>query len=281
MNILNTLDTLPSSKMYAAPRAPWGKMFMVLAVLLSVCAAYRIYQHATSFTVGLDYFSEDFQTYWMTLFYVQLPVLFALGAGILGWLWYTRDRHLDQLTPAEELRRYFVLIGQLMVFGIIAYLIASTFAEADAAWHQVTVRDTDFTPTHIVLFYFGIPVFIMGAAVAFVYARTRLPQFASRLSLPFALVVAGPVMIMPNVGFNEWGHTFFYAEELFAAPIHWGFVLLGWSTFAAGGLLVQILSRIVELTKVVGSPGSGDVSAVRSIEPTVAVRPAEPIAAAA
>ncbi|MDM4771495.1 methane monooxygenase/ammonia monooxygenase subunit C [Solimonas sp. SE-A11] len=250
---MNTIDTLPSSNAYAAPRAPWARMFLVLSGLLSVYTAYRIYQHTTAFTVGLDYFSEDFQKYWMTLLYIQLPVLFALGAGIVGWIWHTRDRNLDRLAPAEELRRYFVLLGQLMVFGIIAYLTASPVTEADAAWHQVTVRDTDFTPTHIMLFYFGIPVFITGAVVAFVYARTRLPQFAKRLSLPFALVVAGPVMIMPNVGFNEWGHTFFYAEELFAAPIHWGFVLLGWATFAAGGLLVQILSRIVELTKVAGS----------------------------
>ena len=265
------MNTLPSRGAYAAPRAPWARMFLVLAGLLSVYTAYRIYQHTTAFTVGLDYFSEDFQKYWMTLLYIQLPVLFAAGAAIVAWLWHTRDRHLDQLAPAEELRRHFVLIGQLMVFGIIAYLTASPFTEADAAWHQVTVRDTDFTPTHIVLFYFGIPMFIMGAVVAFVYARTRLPLFARRLSLPFALVVAGPVMIMPNLGLNEWGHTFFYAEELFAAPIHWGFVLLGWATFAAGGLLVQILSRIVELTKVVGSPGPDGAEATRRSESVVEV----------
>lgn len=273
------MSTSPSSRAYVAPKAPWAKMFVVLAGLLSVCAVYRIYQHSTAFTVGLDYFSEDFQKYWMTLLYIQLPVLFAVGAGIVGWLWHTRDRHLDRLEPVEELRRHFVLIGQLLVFGTIAYVVASQFTEADAAWHQVTVRDTDFTPTHIGLFYFGIPVFIICAIVAFVYARTRLPQFARRLSLPFALLVAGPVMIMPNVGFNEWGHTFFYAEELFAAPIHWGFVLLGWATFAAGGLVVQILSRIVELTKVIGSPAWEGVQAAprnESVlaEPTVVV-PAE------
>lgn len=247
---MKSVKSISSGQAYASPKAPWGKTFLILSGLLAVYAAYRIYQHATAFTVGLDYFSEDFQVYWMRLFYIQLPVLFGAGAAIVGWLWHTRDRHLDQLAPAEELRRYFVLLAMLMGFGAIAYLTASPFTEADAAWHQVTVRDTDFTPTHIVLFYFGIPVFISGAAVAFAYARTRLPQFAKRVSLPFALVVAGPVMIMPNLGLNEWGHTFFYAEELFAAPIHWGFVLLGWATFAAGGLLVQVLSRIVELTRV-------------------------------
>lgn len=237
---------------YRSPRAPWGKLFGSLAVLLVIFGGYRIYQHTTSFTVGLDYFSEDFQKYWMTLLYIQLPVLFGAMIAAVAWLWKTRDRHLDKLAPAEELRRYFVLLSQIMVFAIVAYLTASPFTEADAAWHQVTVRDTDFTPTHIALFYFGIPMFIGAGVVAFTYARTRIPQFANRLSLPFAMVVAGPIMIMPNLGLNEWGHTFFYAEELFAAPIHWGFVLLGWATFAAGGLVVQILTRVVELTKVVG-----------------------------
>ncbi len=244
---------------YQSPGAPWAKFFMAVLFVGVVFGMYRIYQHATSFTVGLDYFSPEFQKYWMTLLYIQLPVLTAIGAGIAGWLYWTRDKNLDALKPAEELRRYLVLLSLVLMFGLIAYLVASPFTEADAAWHQVTVRDTDFTPTHIVLFYFGIPCFIISAMTSFVYARTRLPEFANRISVSFALVVAGPVMIMPNLGLNEWGHTFFYAEELFAAPIHWGFVLLGWSAFAAGGLLVQMLRRITELSRVVGSDASPEL----------------------
>jgi methane/ammonia monooxygenase subunit C len=33
-------------------------------------------------------------------------------------------------------------------------------------------------------------------------------------------------MILVSVGFNEWGHTFWFREEFFAAPIHYGFVIL-------------------------------------------------------
>ncbi|HBC56185.1 MAG TPA: hypothetical protein DCZ03_03395, partial [Gammaproteobacteria bacterium] len=33
-----------------------------------------------------------------------------------------------------------------------------------------------------------------------------------------------------------------------AAPIHWGFVVLGWGLFAFGGLLLQILNRVRVLT---------------------------------
>lgn len=239
---------------YQSPRAPWAKLALFLVAFIAVCIAYRLYQQNTAFTVGLDYFSPEFQTYWMNLMYFELVALTVIGASIAGWLWRTRDRNVQTVAPGEELRRYLVLLSMVMGFGVILVFVGSNAAESDAAWHQVTVRDTDFTPTHIMLFYFGIPVFIIGVLTPFLYARTRLPQFARRFSLPFALLVAGPVMIMPNVGFNEWGHTFFYAEELFAAPIHYGFIFLGWSAFATGGLVVQLLTRIVELTKVVGQP---------------------------
>ena len=261
-----------SSDEYQSPRTPWAKFFAVALSVAAVFTAYRLYQNATAFTVGLDYFSPEFQQYWMTLLYIQLPVLTAIGAGIAAWLYWTRDKNLEDLKPVEELRRYLVLLSMLLMFGFIAYLVASPFTEADAAWHQVTVRDTDFTPTHITLFYFGIPCFIISALSAFVYARTRLPQFANRLSISFAIVVAGPMLIMPNLGLNEWGHTFFYAEELFAAPIHWGFVLLGWSAFAAGGLLVQILSRMVELSRVIGEEiapvKSGNAESLGAVQST-------------
>lgn len=234
------------------PTPPWLAMTLVLLGIGAMFTVYRMYQHTTAFTVGLDYFAPEFQTYWMNLLYGQLTVLTLAGAFLIGRLWLTRDRNVAKVEPREELRRYFVLLSTLLVFGVIVYLVASVYTESDAAWHQVTVRDTDFTPTHIGLFYFGIPCFIIAALTAFTYAHTRLPQFANRVSLPFALLAAGPIMIMPNLGLNEWGHTFFYAEELFAAPIHWGFVLLGWSAFAAGGLIVQMISRIVDLTRVIG-----------------------------
>lgn len=246
------ITTLAASQ--EQPRAPWLKLTLALLGIGAVFAIYRTYQHTTAFTVGLDYFSEDFQTYWMTLLYVQLPVLGLICVAAVGWLWKTRDKNPDAITPREELRRYYVLLSQLLAFTVITYLTTSIFTEADAAWHQVTVRDTDFTPTHIGLFYFALPCFIIAAMTSFTYAHTRLPTFMKRVSLPFALLVAGPVMIMPNLGLNEWGHTFFYAEELFAAPIHWGFVLLGWSAFAAGGLIVQMLTRITQLTRVIAAP---------------------------
>ena len=246
-----TQDAQPASD---RPGIPWAQIGGVMLAVFIVFGTYRYYQHMSSFTAGRDYFEPEFQIYWMNLLYTQLVVVAVFGAGLFSWLWMTRDKNVMQISPKEELRRYYTLIAMLFFFAFIAYLTASVYTEADAAWHQVTVRDTDFTPTHIALFYFGIPVFIIAGVAAFIWAHTRLPQYHGRISLPFALVVAGPILIMPNLGFNEWGHTFFYAEELFAAPIHWGFVLLGWATFASAGLLMQMLARLAKLTELVAKP---------------------------
>jgi methane/ammonia monooxygenase subunit C len=54
-------------------------------------------------------------------------------------------------------------------------------------------------------------------------------------------------MIFPNVGLNEWGHTFWFMEELFVAPLHYGFVFFGWMALAVFGVTLQILHRLREL----------------------------------
>lgn len=54
-------------------------------------------------------------------------------------------------------------------------------------------------------------------------------------------------MIIPNVGFNEWGHTFWFMEELFVAPLHWGFVFFGWMVLAVFGVVLQILAGLRRL----------------------------------
>lgn len=153
------------------------------------------------------------------------------------------------LSPDVELKRHFTLFIWLFTYAWIIYWTASFFAEQDASWHQVTIRDTDFTPSHIVLFYGTFPAYIIAGVSAFLYARTRLPQFAEKISIPFVILVIGPFLILPNVGLNEWGHTFWYMEELFTAPLHWGFVILGWSALAIGSLGSQLILRLLALSR--------------------------------
>lgn len=227
------------------------------AVALAIAVALRIYQQVMSFSVGTDYYEPEFQTYWMSLLYIEVVVLSAIGVLGSAYVWFTRETDAASISPQLELSRYFKLMGVLSVIGVWAVTVAALAIESDASWHQVTIRDTDFTPTHIVIFYFAIPLLTAILIPTFIWAHTRIPAFMNRISLPFLAVVCGIFMIMPNYGFNEWGHTFFYAEELFSAPIHYGFVVMGWSLFFLVPLAIQIIQRMAQL---VGEVSKGDTA---------------------
>lgn len=222
-----------------------GVIAMIGIAVLMV--AYRMYQQVFAWTAGLDSTLPEFDEVWMGLLKVELVILFTGWIALWSYLFITRDKQLDKLQPTEEIRRYFTLIMFIFVYAFSVYWAASFFGEQDAAWHQVAVRDTSFTPSHIVIFYGTMPFYVLFGVGSMIYAMTRLPKFAARISVPFVLAVAGPFMILPNLGFNEWGHAFWMLEEVFTAPLHWGFVALGWSVLALGGLLVQIMQHLMEL----------------------------------
>jgi len=217
------------------------------ALLGIIYMGLRVYQGAFAVSTGLDSSEPAFEVYWMRLFHIELWSLFLFATGSWGYLWFSRDRNLDKIEPKEELRRYFTLTMWISIYTFAVYWAGSYFAEQDNSWHQVAIRDTPFTANHIIVFYLCFPLYIILGSCSWLYARTRLPLYAKGISLPLTLAVVGPFMILVSVGFNEWGHTFWYREEFFAAPIHWGFVIGGWFGLAVGGILLQAVARMIEL----------------------------------
>jgi methane/ammonia monooxygenase subunit C len=237
--------------------------WMAMGVYMVYAISLRVYQQWAAWYAGLDSTDPIFDEYWMVLFYWEV-VLEAAGCVLLwGYLWKSRDLNVFNISVDEELKRYFTLVGWIFVYALAVYMAASFFAEQDASWHQVVVRDTSFTPSHIVLFYGTMPVYIMIGVGGFMYARTRLPEFASKLSIPYLFAVIGPFMILPNVGYNEWGHAFWLMEEYFTAPLHWGFAVLGWTVLMLAGLAVQVIVRLALLMKMSTEGKGGEVCPLR------------------
>ena len=231
-----------------APKVPWLLAITIVLMFLPGAVGIKWYQHAYSWSVGLDAWSPEFQAWWMTVFYTQIIVIPLLGLVAALALWFTRDRLIQQLPARDELRRYYTMFCILAVVALVQAVMFGLLTEADAAWHQVVIRDTDFTPTHIFLFYLGVPAGLVGLALAWLWVHTRLPYFANRISVPFSVAILGFVMVGPVVAFNEWAHTFFYAEELFGAPVHWFFVLAGFFLVFLGGFVLQCMERMRQLT---------------------------------
>jgi len=238
-------ETAPRVKVWSYIN--YTPMVIVLIALSALFAAYRIFQQVYGFSVGLDSTTPEFDSIWIGLLKAELVIIVLMWGTTWSYLWLTRDRHLDQIQPREELKRYFTLVMWLLVYAFAVFFAGSFFAEQDAAWHQTVVRDTSFTPSHIVLFYGTMPLYVVFGVGSFLYAMTRLPQYAENISIPLLLVVVGPFLILPNLGYNEWGHAFWLMEEVFTAPLHWGFVVLGWTLVALGGVLVQAMQRVMEL----------------------------------
>ncbi len=216
-------------------------------ILTAIYMGFRIYQGAYGVSTGLDSTDPAFEIYWMRLFNFNVTFVTLFAGLSWGWLWFTRDKNLDKLEPKEEIRRYFTLTMWISVYTFAVYWAGSYFAEQDNSWHQVAIRDTPFTANHIIEFYFNFPMYIILGGCAWLYARTRFPLYAKGISLPLTLAVFGPFMILVSVGFNEWGHTFWFREEFFAAPIHYGFVIGVWFALGVGGILLQGVTRLIEL----------------------------------
>jgi methane/ammonia monooxygenase subunit C len=81
------------------------------------------------------------------------------------------------------------------------------------------------------MFYAAFPLGITMAVGTYLYGRTRLSKVygpAKGFPWSFFLLIAASVTEMMQVAMNEWGHSLWITEEIFAAPFHWPFVMYGW-----------------------------------------------------
>ncbi|HEX7234825.1 MAG TPA: methane monooxygenase/ammonia monooxygenase subunit C [Nitrosospira sp.] len=229
----------------------WYKFGLI--TMLAVAIFWVWYQRTFAYSHGMDSMEPEFEKVWMGLWRVHMIVMPIFALVTWGWIWKTRDTQaqLDNLDPKLEIKRYFYWMMWLGVYLFGVYWGGSFFTEQDASWHQVIIRDTSFTPSHVVVFYGSFPMYIVCGVASYLYAMTRLPLYSRGTSFPLVMAIAGPLMILPNVGLNEWGHAFWFMEELFSAPLHWGFVILGWAGLFSGGIAAQIITRYSNLTDVV------------------------------
>jgi len=233
----------------------FGTLAVVFLGLIGVAVAFRLYQGEYAWTAGIDSTSSDFRTYWRNLWLFNI---FALGGlSTVWWGWglmgcRTCDvmrAEAGRVHPWHELRHIsltWVHTGVLTFSSLMALALA---AEQDAAWHQVVVRDTAITPSHVVLFWFWAPLFVVSSIAGYLYARSRVPVLFRDNGVPlsFIFTIAGTMVLMGWVAFNEYGHSFWQTEELFSTPIHAGFVIAFFIAFAVASVWMQSLPRIVDL----------------------------------
>jgi methane/ammonia monooxygenase subunit C len=230
---------------------------VVVGVLLAVTVGLRVYQQMFAWTAGLDSTSPEFAKYWMTLFWVEEAVLAVVALVWWWWAGFKKCRTCDaqrvsagRAEAGHELYHIAMLWIATAVATFSGFMQLAFFGEQDATWHQVAIRDTALTPSHIPLFYFWFPLLIIAAVAVFLYGRTRLPHIFRDRGYPLSmlLMIGGITLLFFWVAVNEYFHSFWQTEEIFSTPLHWGFVIF----FYLGGAVIfsiwfQTLPRIYEL----------------------------------
>ncbi len=230
----------------------WRTGIVAPLIILALAFAWRIYQQFTAWTKGIDASSHDFTIYYRIPLVVGLVgvTLFTLG----WWAWLLRSGRTiaQKISHNEEVRRIAVFWGLIGAISVVLYVEASFWPNQDASWHQTAVRDTAFTPSHIPMFYLFFPLGITLTIGTYLYGRSRLPKvYGVEKGFPwsFALLIAASVTEMMQVAMNEWGHSLWIPEEIFAVPFHWPFVFYGW---LAGGIFALWAETLIRLLGIEG-----------------------------
>jgi methane/ammonia monooxygenase subunit C len=237
-------------------QAAWfGRWRVAILACLGFCVLFvglSTYMHAFAWSTGTDSSSPDFARYWYSLLIIEL---LCIGAGTVAWWsWLVRSARAlaIDVTHAEEVGRIAVLWGLVGATCVVLYFMMSFFVNADGAWHQTTVRDTAFTPPHIVMFYGVFPLGITMSVGTALYGITRLTKtypISGGFPWSFFLLISASVTEMMQVALNEWGHSLWITEEIFSAPFHWPFVIYGWLAMAIFAIWVETIIRLLSIEK--------------------------------
>lgn len=217
-----------------------------------------LYVVTYGFRTGLDSSSSAYRSHWYTLLAAELLVL--VPAMQFGLVTLVRSRcgvcqaqrsSAGRITAEHELWHIWRLFGLLVAVTVAGFALALD-SIPDTAWHQSTLRDSAFTPFHILSMYGTTPVFIHVIVASYLYARTRLPDmFGPRRGIPLAYILWGGVGLFSFLGFsfNEFGHSNWIYEERISLPIHWPFMAIEWGIVGVFAIAVPLARRVGELLR--------------------------------
>jgi methane/ammonia monooxygenase subunit C len=240
----------------------WRTCLVGCTSFLLVAVAIRIWQQFTALEAGLDSSSQAFTNEYRTLFYAEV---FAVTVGTLAWWAYLvrngREVVKVKATHEEQVRRIAVFWGLVGTTSVIIYIAASFFPNQDGAWHQTLIRDTALTPNHIPMFFLFFPLATTITVGTYLYGRFWLPEvYGAEKGFPwsFFLLISAAVTEMSQVAMNEWGHSLWITEEIFAVPFHWPFVWYGWLAAGIFALWAETIIRLFQIENEIAEPaGAG------------------------
>lgn len=265
------VDTAPRVAEPRSREISYKRYVFIAATLASATLVFiRWWQGMWWFPEGLDASTWEFATYWLSLLYAEWAVVAVCGvAALLAYrnpcaVCEAQRRVHGRILPDHELGH----IGKMWAIITVAAVFAigvSYFGEQDAAWHQVVVRDTTFTPSHIPVFFYTFPMLLVLTFQTSWYCYRRLNHLYvkdgdSGIPISYFLFPGAALILVANVAFNELGHSTWITEELFVQPFHFPFAWATYFFFTAVAIVVPSITRIFEDVSELQRSGEGRVA---------------------
>ncbi|PHS72614.1 MAG: hypothetical protein COB22_04580 [Cycloclasticus sp.] len=200
-----------------------NKMFPVSLVLLFVMLGFILWPNVTnlgdlfSFAKNFDYKGIPLSQ----LFFSELVILLTV------WLVLSTYKKGKSIVYGDE---YMIRHCILLLF-VTGQVFMGFFAGGIVSYQDVTSSQTAHEVSNVmesqaVIFMVCYPLYLFFGGTAFIYARTRLPEFLSNKRVPFMMLTFAPMAFLPyydaSIGdFNKSVFEWLYRIDYWLLSIAW------------------------------------------------------------
>lgn len=158
-----------------------------------------------------------------------LPIWLAeAGFALMLWRRIVRTRDPAHIATADNDKRMpqaFLLTIWLGLDLLMVIAGGGILAHMDAPWLQLST--SSISPAHLVTFITVMPAYIVFGVSSWLFARTRLPEFAKGNFDHFVIVTIAPFMFLPALDPQDLTHSLDPSSNLYLV-IYW-VVTIAWT----------------------------------------------------
>jgi len=181
-----------------------------------------------------------------------LGFICILVAGIALWtaIWRTRDRTNSLPSSGQMMNRHLRLSGGLVIYVLTVITSSILLVQQDSAWEQKVLVYSSTLPIHLALYFVSMPAYLAVGGGAYLYTRTRLPEFARKHRVSFLIAVLTPFTFLPETGVSEGNDVL----KVILVTLYWLAVIM-WLAAGVGRLLHASANELAGLMK----PGTPEI----------------------
>lgn len=181
------------------------------------------------------------------LFGISLANFFLTELFVLLTVWMIL---LSYRKPNKEMiglayaKRHLILTSWFLGQVLVVFLAAGFLVHQDASWFQMTHSSNEIMPAQIAILLVCYPGYLLFGGSAYLYAKTRLPEFLKDKKAAFIILTFAPFVYLPyyDANLSSIGGPAIQGEALYIVT-YW-LISISWLVVGVAYLVLQSLKEI-------------------------------------